>query len=309
MGCSRSVRTGAAPFSTPRTQRARRRRWMKPPGTGATTSAYAPWARWEADDACGYRWSTRDPVPGPPGSRPSLRSQPPMVGGVGRGHRLSGRPGAGLPTGTRASSPSPGKHLTEHRCRMTRSPARLIPASPGDCRCPGPNPGTSLGGAALAPGRAASTAMSHRSTPLTRRRPVSRSLRTVFLGNPMRPARQLPLPRPSRQAIEALAVLMYVLLLPTVLPLALLGTMIALSWWEDRPLVGGVEAHWTVRRSTARSTRRRALFLPASDSQGSERDHTALTPLKRAPASGLGSNGRARAPRRTRRPLKEENEA
>jgi hypothetical protein len=135
---------------------------------------------------------------------------------------------------------------------------------------------------------------------------------------------------------------MYVLLLPAVLPLALLGTMIALSWWEDRwlpprqteglpaasvvvslrpsalaemsavdrrPLIGGVEAHWTVRRSTARSTRRRALFLPADDSQGAERDHTALTPLKCAPASGLGSNGRARAPRRTRRPLGEENEA
>ncbi len=85
---------------------------------------------------------------------------------------------------------------------------------------------------------------------------------------------------------------MYVLLLPAVLPLALLGTMIALSWWEDclppqqteglpaasvvvslrpsalaemsavdhRPLIGGVEAHWPVRRSTARSTRRRALL-------------------------------------------------
>lgn len=172
--------------------------------------------------------------------------------------------------------------------------------------------------------------------------PVSRSLHTVLLGNPMRPARHLPLPRPSRQAIEALAVLMYVLLLPAVLPLALLGTMIALSWWEDRqlpprqakglpaasvvvslrpsalaempvvdhrPLIGGVEAHWTVRRSTARSTRRRALFLPAANSQGAERDQTVLTPLKRAPASGLGSHGRARARHRTRRPLREENEA
>lgn len=171
--------------------------------------------------------------------------------------------------------------------------------------------------------------------------PVSRSLHTVLLGNPMRPARHLPLPRPSRQAIEALAVLMYVLLLPAVLPLTLLGTMIALSWWEDclpprqteglpaasvvvslrpsapaemsavdhRPLIGGVEAHWTVRRSTARSSRRRALFLPADDGQGAERDHTALTPLKRAPVSGLGSNGRARAPRRTCRPLREENKA
>lgn len=117
------------------------------------------------------------------------------------------------------------------------------------------------------------------------------------------------MPRTSRQAIEALAVLMYVLLIPAVLPLALLGTMIALSWWEDRSLIGCVEAHWTVRRSTARSTRRRALFLPGDDSQGAERDHTALTPLKRAPASGLGSNGRAWAPRRTRLPLGEENEA
>lgn len=164
--------------------------------------------------------------------------------------------------------------------------------------------------------------------------PVSRSLHTVLLGNPMRPARYLPLPRPSRQAIEALAVLMYVLLLPAVLPPALLGTMIALSWREGcrlrprqtegllaasvvvslrpsalaeisavdhRPLIGGVEAHWTVRRSTARSPRRRVLFLPADDSQGAERDHTALTPLKSAPASGRGSNGRACAPRRTRR--------
>lgn len=96
---------------------------------------------------------------------------------------------------------------------------------------------------------------------------------------------------------------MYVLLLPAVLPLALLGTMIALSWWEDLLLVGGVEAHWTVRRSTARSTRRRALFLPAANCQGAEHDHTVLTPLKRAPASGLGSTGRARAPRHIRRPL------
>lgn len=184
-----------------------------------------------------------------------------------------------------------------HRCWSVghgqHLPGRLVPASPGDCRCPGPNPGTSLGGAALAPGRAASTAMSHRSTLLTRRRSVSRSLHTVLLGNPMRPARQLPLPRPSRQAIEALAVLMYVLLLPA---------MIALPWWEDRPLIGGVEAHRTVRR-TARSTRRRALFLPADDSQDAERDHPTHPPPKCTPASGLGSNGRACAPHRTPRPL------
>lgn len=102
---------------------------------------------------------------------------------AGHGHRCWGTRSRATPTRspwggtaarwvtseTRTSYPSPGSCLIEHRCRRALSPG-LIPASPSGCRCPGPDPATSLGGAALAPGSAASTAMSHRSTLLTRRR-------------------------------------------------------------------------------------------------------------------------------------------
>lgn len=106
---------------------------------------------------------------------------------------------------------------------------------------------------------------------------------------------------------------MYVVLLPAVLPLALIGTMRGLSWWEDYLIPPG-QPEGLAAASVVVPLRSSALAEMSADDHhrtlmGTAEPGTRVcAPLKRAPAQESARPGSACAPRRVRRPLGEQKE-
>ncbi|MFF1714670.1 glycosyl hydrolase family 65 protein [Streptomyces sp. NPDC058268] len=222
------------------------------------------------------------------------------------------------PSRAGASVPNLGPHPAVQRCRVppcSRSDRCFLAAH----RWARPRQRSSVGGAAPVPG-----CDFHRDVAREHHVTGPQHLRcTRALGNPMRPAGYAACPAPH-QAIEALAADMYVLLLPALLPFALLGTMMTLSWWEDlllppqeptEPVAGPVSVtvallapaetpagdHSTPAEAAAeyRPVRRSAARLPrlrTSPPYGLRRTgHQTHAVLECAPAPGLGAARRAAA--------------